>query len=237
MDHKQALAIIRQTRDNYNKIAGHFSDTRHRVWPEFEYFKNYLQDGQNILDWGCGNGRLLLSLQEYRGIKYVGVDQSVELIKIARRTYREEIKMGRAKFYCNASKTPRFSSGQFDIAFMIASFFHLPDNISRNKLLKQVFRELKPGGKLIILVWNLGSDWAKAKAKTDWKIIGPNDFLIPWKTPQGKLLALRYYHHFTPEELRELFETSGFKIQKLEYTSGTWSDAKGGRNLVAVAEK
>ena len=88
------------------------------------------------------------------------------------------------------------------------------------------------------MVWNLASDWAKVKAKKNWKKIGDNDFLIPWKDPEGKVIAERYYHHFTPDELKGLLVSADFKVRKLKFIkNGTWTDDKGGRNLIAVAIK
>ena len=114
----------------------------------------------------------------------------------------------------------------------------MPDEASRLKLLQKIYKEMKTGGKLVVMVWNLGSDWAKVKAKKSWKKIGENDFLIPWKNPEGEILAERYYHHFTPAELNGLLVSAGFKVKKLKFMkNGTWTDDKGGQNLIAVAEK
>lgn len=234
---KDTTQIIPKTREDYNRIAQYFSDTRKYIWPELEEFKKYIKDAQNILDWGCGSGRLVFLLQDKK-VSYVGTDQSDELLKIARKNFSKEIKSGWVKFFSTANKKKQFSANFFDLVFMIASFHHLPDKQSRLELLADVYKQLKPAGKLIITVWNLESDWAKGKLKNDWKKMGENDFLVPWKTPEGKLLAERYYHHFSKEELSELLEESGFKIERLDYGDQTnWSDKKGGRNLIAVASK
>lgn len=229
------MDIVQKTRDDYNKIARHFAATRSRAWPEFDQFSALIRKGQRIMDWGCGAGRLLMMLENWE-VEYFGVDQSIELLKIARRQYAKLIKAGRAHFYLTAARGKKFPSGFFDLVFMIASFFHLPDELSRRKLLDQTFCELKSGGKLVILVWNLGSDWANARKK-EWRQIGERDFLIPWKNHSGKVEAERYYHHFTPEELTGLLAAAGFIVERLEYSAGTLSDSHGGRNLAVVAAK
>ena len=230
------LNIIQKTKDDYNKIAKHFAATRSRPWPEFSEFIAFLHSGQRILDWGCGSGRLLGSLP--KDISYFGIDQSIELIKVARALYAPEIKKGTAHFFCTARGEKKFSQEFFDIVFMIASFFHLPDENSRRALLAKTYRELKAGGRLIMLVWNLDSAWAQeAKAKKGWEKIGPNDFLIPWRNPKGKIEAMRYYHHFSEQELGALVKDAGFSIQKIAYSQGTWRDDKGGRNLIVIATK
>jgi len=234
---KDTTKIIHKTREDYNRIAKYFSDTRKRPWSELEEFKKYVEDCQNILDWGCGNGRLIFLLKGEK-INYFGTDQSAGLLKIARQNFKKEIKEGWVKFFSTAKKKKNFSKDFFDLVFMIASFHHLPDKQSRLELLKDVYKQLKPKGKLIITVWNLESDWAKSKIDKSWKQIGENDFLVPWKTPEGEQLAERYYHHFPKEELSGLLTEAGFKIKKIDYSERTnWTDKKGGRNLIAIAVK
>jgi len=230
--------IIRQNQEAYNKIAHHFSGTRYDLWPELKQFEPLVIDGQNILDWGSGNGRLILLLKGKK-VKYFGVDQSEELIKIAKKKHAEKIKDGSVKFFCTAKKDKKFPDEFFDLVFMVASFHHLPDETSRLKLLKKVYKEMKPGAKLIMTNWNLGSTWAKKKiVKKGWKIIGGNDFIVPWKNPQGEVEAERYYHLFTPSELQKLLEESGFRVERMDYDEqGQATDKRGGRNLVTVAKK
>lgn len=234
---KEANQIIHKTREDYNRIAKYFSYTRQRLWEELKWLKKFVKNGQNILDWGCGNGRLIFLLEGSK-VKYYGTDQSSKLLKIARKNFNQEIKDGWVKFYSTANKKKKFSANFFDLVFMIASFHHLPDKQSRMELLNDIYKQLKSGGKLIITVWNLASDWAKDKLKKDWKKVGENDFLIPWKNPEGKMIAERYYHHFSQQELGALLKEAGFKIKKLDYSErASWTDKKGGRNLIAVAFK
>lgn len=236
VSHK-AAAIIQKTRDAYNKIAGAFSGTRYDVWPELEQFKPLVKNGQSILDWGCGNGRLLLMLKDY-DIRYFGLDQSQALLKIAKKKHADLIKQKKAAFYCTAHKEKKFPDNYFDLAFMIASFHHLPDKKTRLALLKKTLRELKPGGKLCMTNWNLKSDWSKAKMQKDWKKIDENNFLIPWKNQEGKILAERYYHHFTPDELSSLLEEVGYIVERIDYSGlAKWNCDKSGRNLTVVATK
>jgi SAM-dependent methyltransferase len=229
--------IIAKTREDYNRIAQHFSDTRYdKKTTILEQFKDYIKNGQYILDWGCGNGRLLFLLQDF-DIHYIGTDQSIELIKIAQNVWKEQIESGKAQFFCTEQEK-HFPVDYFDLVFMIASFHHLPDTESRMNLLKKIYKEMKPGGKLIMTNWNLESDWAQDKLQKDWEKIGENDFLIPWKNQQGELMAKRYYHHFNKEELEDLLSQSGFMVEKnYFYAQTSWSDKKGGQNLITIASK
>ncbi|TSC84641.1 MAG: tRNA methyltransferase, catalyzes esterification of modified uridine nucleotides in tRNA [Parcubacteria group bacterium Gr01-1014_13] len=233
---KDTATIIHKTRKDYNRIAKYFDSTRNNAG-ELEIFKKFIKNGQNILDWGCGNGRLIFLLQNKK-VNYFGTDQSEGLLKIARKNHKKAVTEGWAKFFSTASRKKIFPKGFFDLVFMIASFHHLPDKQSRSKILEDVYKQLKPGGKLIITVWNLESDWAKDKIDTKWQQIGENDFLVPWSNPQGEVLANRYYHHFPKDELAGLLKETGFRIKKMDYAEKTnWTDKKGGRNLVVIASK
>jgi len=230
-------AIIHKTREDYNKIALQFSGTRYDIWTELKQFKNLVKDGQNILDWGCGNGRLIFLLHDKK-IKYFGIDQSEKLLKIARAKWKNEIQSGMVKFFLSASRPKKFSNNFFDLVFMIASFHHLPDEITRLALLRKTYTEMKVRGQIIITVRNLESDWAKTKLNKDWKKIGPNDVIIPWKNNQGQVLAERYYHHFSSQELKDLLIKTGFKNIKIFYdVMDAKTDNRNGRHLIALAEK
>ena len=43
----------------YDKIASHFSDTRHKPWPNVDSFIRSLSPGSILIDVGCGNGKYL----------------------------------------------------------------------------------------------------------------------------------------------------------------------------------
>ena len=235
MNASEGKRIIRKNREDYNRIAKYFAKTRKEPWAEFELFRPYVKKGQNILDWGCGNGRLARWLKDFN-VKYFGEDHSAELLKIAGKSLRAEIKKGDVKFFNTAKKIKIFPDGFFDVIFAVASFHHLPDAKSRLEILCKFYRELKKGGKLFITVWNLNSDWSKKK--NDFEKIGENDFLVPWKNPDGRVEVRRYYHSFKKTELSDLIREAGFQIKKADYFGKTdWSDKKGGRNLVILAEK
>lgn len=229
-------AIIHKTREDYNLIAPKFSGTRFDLWEELRPFKKLVKDGQNILDWGCGNGRLNFLFQDNK-VKYFGLDQSEELLKFAKEKWAKEIREGKVSFFHTATADKHFDDNFFDLAFLIASLHHLPDETTRLDLLNKIYKELKPAGKIIITVWNLESDWAQSKLEKDWEKMSDNDFVIPWKNNKGELIVKRYYHHFSETELKDLLQRAGFKNIEMSYDSNVKFTGKTGRNLVAIAEK
>lgn len=228
--------IIAKTREDYNRIAFLYAKTRNAA-RELEQFESLLNEGYKVLDWGCGNGRLIYLLKGKK-IEYYGIDQSREMINLAKQQFSKEVEEGWVHLICTEQEDYKFPANFFDRIFMIASFHHLPDTKSRLDLLKILYQELKEKGFLIATNWNLKSNWAQEKFEKDWKQIGENDYLIPWKSQTGEVLAERYYHHFTPEELQELFVATGFTIDEMYYARGVERvDNQQGKNLVVIVKK
>ena len=68
----------------YQTFADQFSSTRGQLQPGVKLILQDLAPDINILDLGCGNGEFILSIikNHHKGI-YVGIDSSLELLKIA----------------------------------------------------------------------------------------------------------------------------------------------------------
>jgi ubiquinone/menaquinone biosynthesis C-methylase UbiE len=77
--------IQKKVKDDYNQIAEGFSETRQFPWKDFECFKAYYRPNFAVLDLGCGNGRLLTFLENEGFKSYLGLDQSAELLKQAKK--------------------------------------------------------------------------------------------------------------------------------------------------------
>ena len=111
---------------------------------------------------------------------------------------------------------------QFDIVFSIAAFHHLPSKKMRLKAMEEVKRVLKPGGYFIVSVWNLRQlKYRKCWWESFWRWLVTfgdyqfNDLFIPW----GKEKKVkRYYHSFSPHELKQLWRKSGFLIEEELFT-------------------
>lgn len=206
--------------ETYEDIASEFSKTRNKAWPEFEKFKDYVEDHFKILDLGCGNGRLF----EYLGeIEYIGVDISEKLLKEAKKRFPK------GKFIKGDQLKIPAKDEEFDIVFNIAAFHHIPSRKLRRKALDEMHRVLKKDGILILTVWNLfQKKYIKHIARSIVKSIFTlgkydwNDTIIPW----GKEKKDRYYHAFTERELRGLLK-SKFEVHELDI----------GNNIFVVCKK
>jgi len=86
MKKELAEKILLETETGYDLIADKFSETRKNFWSELEFIQDYAKNEDKVLDFGCGNGRLL-EIFSNKTIKYFGVDISGKLIEIAKGKY------------------------------------------------------------------------------------------------------------------------------------------------------
>ena len=214
MDKIYAKKISEDTRRNYNLIADDFSRTRRNLWPELSFLKEYVENGDKILDLGCGNGRLA-ELFKDKEIEYVGIDNSEKLIELAKNRYATE----KIRFIATDGVNLPFPDSYFNKIFSIAVLHHIPSRELRLKFLSEARRVLKKDGIAVFTVWNL---WQKKGIKFQikyffLKILGLSrldfrDVLMPYAAKNAKVL--RYYHAFTKKELSNLFLKAGFGTDK-----------------------
>lgn len=200
----QANKLLSKVKKDYNKISEDFSNTRGHAWYEFDIYKEMLNEGDRVLDLGCGNGRLFGHLQD-EDIKYVGVDVSEGLLKHAKKNYRK------ANFKVGSFNKIPYKRPYFDKIFCVASFHHIPSEEYRMQALKEIKRVLKKDGTVAISVWNL---WQKKYRKYVFESLFRlnkydfGDTFIPW----SKTGVKRYYHAFTVFEMRGLLRDAGFYL-------------------------
>ena len=232
MDKKYSNQILKETEIGYDLVSGKFSQTRKHFWSELGFIKNYAKNEDNILDFGCGNGRLLEIFKD-KNINYIGTDVSQKLINLAKNQYNQE-NIEFIKINPNQSSLS-FQDNFFNSIYSIATFHHFPDLNWRKEIVDELYRILKPNGYVIITVWNLWQkkyfksilkNWMNKifrTSKLDW-----NDCYVDFKNNDGKVFS-RYHHAFTENDLRTLFVEAGFKIERCEIIEK--------RNIVLIATK
>jgi len=220
MNPSYAKYLIEKTKEDYEKIAEHFSLKRRFFWPELEKIKNYIKDGDKVLDWGCGHGRLLPILKDKK-IKYIGTDTSPKILEIAKKNF-----LGHDFRLFDKLSLP-LSDSFFNVICCIATIHHIPSKQLRLKLFKEFKRVLKKDGVLILTSWYFYKGKKKIVFKYAFKWILDKifkkdtdldfkDLFFPWKNEKGEIIAHRYFHAFSKKELGKLVEGAGFKIKELE---------------------
>jgi SAM-dependent methyltransferase len=229
MDKKYAQYLLEETRHNYNTIAGDFSASRRYLWPGLEKLAQEVRPNDKVLDLGCGNGRFF-DLLKGKKINYIGIDNSAALIEIAQKSHPE------ADFRTGEALDLSFPDNSFDKVFSIAVLHHIPSEDLRLRFLSEAKRVLRPGGILILTVWDLGRGrgrWLNIKfgllkilrkSKLDF-----GDVFVPWQNKVD-----RYVHCFSKGELKRAVEGAGFEVREVGVL-----ERKGGRggNLYLAARK
>ncbi len=219
MDREYAKYLLKETCQNYNRIALHFTRSRGFVW-DIAGLDEYVVAGERVLDLGCGNGRLYKIFKDKK-TDYVGVDNSSELIEIAKENYPHlDFRVA------DALRLP-FPDNYFDKVYSIRALHCFPSKEFRLQFLAEAKRVLKPGGALVLTVWNVWEcqdkqNLLRLARSTFLKIIGASkldfgDTFVPW---EGEVQ--RYYHFFTKKELKDLTKKAGFEVDKIWTTGKEW---------------
>jgi tRNA (uracil-5-)-methyltransferase TRM9 len=235
-------------REFYDTFAASFSETRSESAQELQLILPYIADGARVLDIGCGNGRVATLLgRQRRGVTYVGVDVSEEMIDSARRRAQS------AEFVVADITRPDWTDcllapqadepGQagsqpgrraFDCVLMLAVLHHIPGGDVRERIMRQVRELLAPQGRLVVSTWQFMDSERMRKKIVPWSTVGiderelePGDVLLDWK--RGGT-GLRYCHWIGEDELRSLAAQATLNVVEVRRAGGR----EGNLSLYAV---
>jgi SAM-dependent methyltransferase len=162
----------------------------------------HLEAGSSVLEIGCGSGVYALHLAKTVGCSIVGLDVNAPGVQNANRLAATSGLAARAHFqHADASKRLPFENATFDAAFANDVLCHIP---GRPKLLSEMFRVLKPGGRMLF---------------SDALLIGG---LISHEEIATRS-SIGYYVYSPPGENERLMEQAGF--QEIRVTDTTDSAA------------
>ena len=195
----------------WEKIAEKWNELKTIPGPAVEKF---MQDKTgNILDLGCGSGRNFL---KNKGTIY-GLDFSKKMLEHAKtKSEKENIKA--ELFFMEKEKIP-FNDNFFDYSICIA-VLHCLTKKEQIRLMKELYRVMKPQSKSFISVW--GRNSVKLRDK-------PKECFVPWTIKREEHISKeqRYTYIYEKEEFEQQVKEAGFKILK------SWEE----RNLNIIAEK
>ena len=201
-------------------------------WQRYRYLDEIneicrIGDDTKVLDVGCGISSVLHHLKGQR----LGIDPLAdEYVKLYK--YPDGINIIRG-----VGENMPFPHEHFDLVLCCDTLDHATNP---RKTADEIYRVLKPGGLLILRVWDF---WRRKRAVSSilkytlFKIIKRSkldfkDVFVPWKNSSGKILIQRYFHCFTKKELENLAREAGFRIKE------SWKGGKDPRtNIYLIAEK
>jgi len=133
--------------DHYNKQREEIESI------ECSYAIHEYQDFENkkVLDVGCGNG-YVLSKYASEGADVYGVDITQAAIELTRKRF-EHLKLFGDFRVADAQKLP-FPDNTFDCVCSMGVLHHIPNT---QKAVDEIYRVLKPGGRLIVMFYHRNS--------------------------------------------------------------------------------
>lgn len=202
--------------DYFCQIASFYFD---RFWRKKVNF--FIREGEIVLDLGTGTGELAFEINKAKIV--VGMDFSWEMLEIAqlknltKRTDLKYIRPGRKTqrvefILANALSIP-FSNNSFNSVVSGFVFRHLKNNFK--VYMKEIYRVIKPEGKIIILEFSR-PEFAFLRKIYYFYL----DRVIPFI---GSILfgkeKVKYFHYlketivnfFSAPELKRLLSSAGFK--------------------------
>jgi ubiquinone/menaquinone biosynthesis C-methylase UbiE len=121
----------------------------HNNWPDYDavLFKDFDTNGLVALEYGCGPGRNLVKFSN-RFARIDGVDISDINIDKAKINLEHNGISGSNLYVTSGDNLSMIEDNTFDVVFAVICFQHICSHEIRFSILKDIYRVLKPGGKL-----------------------------------------------------------------------------------------
>lgn len=141
--------VFEKIYDKYDVMNSIISFQRHKVWRKDIMEKMHVEEGSSALDVCCGTGDWSIALAEACGFSgdVIGLDFSHNMLSVAERKKKrlgyEELSFIQG----NAMDLP-FEDNSFDYVTIGFGLRNVPDYMT---VLKEMYRVVKPGGKVVCL--------------------------------------------------------------------------------------
>ncbi len=197
----------------WDHIAESYSRRRQMPWKDVKWFLDRIiwKPKSKVLDIGCGTGRELMYLSKRKKdkkLKLCGVDLSKNMLEKAKQASKKlDIKLSLKK--ADITKKLPYKKNSFDYVISVATLHHLTKKQAK-ELLNEIYKILKPKGKLFISVIN------KRQLKYFFK---PKEISVK-KQMKGKRYY-RYFYFYKKRELKKLLKAHKFKIIKTKSRKNT----------------
>ncbi|MEK7178016.1 MAG: class I SAM-dependent methyltransferase [Patescibacteria group bacterium] len=170
--------------------------------------------GKKVLDFGTGAGRSAQLIKTLGAKEVVGVDQNEEMIKLAKK-----IKDSSIKFNLISKNIP-YADNYFDHASCIAVLIEIGGKKEMLDTFLEIYRVLKPGGKLVITTTNpksIGYDYVSYRYINKPNLKSGDKITCVVK---GKKSFKIDDYFWEEKDYKEALINAGFSIEKLSYPLG-----------------
>ncbi len=192
---------------------------RSMAWGHRSFYKNAakaldLQHDDKLLEIGFGSGLFIKKYASHVS-RIAGLDYSEDMTKLASSINKSLIESGKAEFKQGDASALPWGENEFSAVVGIETFFFWPEPEAS---LKEVFRVLSPGGRLVLeMAYNKddGRDHTKDLKKYNFTL-------------------------YSGEEMKTLLKQSGFSDVYVDYYKSMWFPFKGyvvPKGMVVKAKK
>ena len=178
---------------------------------EFDKFS-----GKALLDVGCGNGFVAVGYARF-GAHVTAVDLTTKAVELTKQRFKvygiDADKGGHHFLQANAESLP-FADESFDVVTCYGVIHHTTDTA---RAIDEIFRVLKPGGQLRLMVYHRNSViyrvkfpywrvmWREVRGKTQQEMVNRVDGIL---NPLGKVYSKAEVRELTHKFVGHLFVTS-----------------------------
>ena len=175
-----------------------------------DLFARYVNRNADILDVGCGYGRIMHELHALGFTELRGIDFSERLIQRGMRLYPD------LTFDVQRDRDIDFPDSSFDAVLLCAVLTCIPDDADQEFLRDEILRVLRPGGILYVNDFLLNTDPRNRKRYEDAFPKYGNYGVF--ELPEGAVLR-----HHAPEYVHHFFA----KFEPLEFETPTYPTMNG----------
>lgn len=227
MQEKIADKLLTLNRRFYDGFAEAFSDSRGASEPGFERIVGQISPGAQVLDLGCGHGRLASLLPP--GSTYVGVDSSAEMLKVGEQDLQgSDVDAQFVHADIVRDRWEALLSHAFDWVVLRAVLHHIPGYENRRHVVARAAAVRAPGGRVAMANWQFMQIERLRRRILPWSVIDlssddvePGDYLLDWRR-QG--YGIRYVHLVDQDETQRLARDTGLAIEQLFRADGHTND-------------
>lgn len=200
---KKLVAQVRNPSGKLGRFIARGMNKGHAKLAKWGISKISIKPDYFILDIGCGGGGNLHRFGEMiKDGKVYGIDSSETSVNISKKINKNQIDNGIIEILKASVSSLPFNNNFFNLVTGFESYYFWPDLV---KDLKEIYRVLKPKGKVILVNEGYLCDNTKKRKKAEkWSILGN-------------------FHIHSPKEYEDFLTKAGFiNIQIFEERKKGW---------------